>query len=341
MKKIYTFLLTGLLFTQNTEAQITLLPQYHEPVAGEVMGSREYDSTSAIPKNVGASQTWDFSSLVMTTVTAMTSTFVAPSSIPSNTAFPGATLADNDGQGNHSFFKSATTPTTQFEVLGLESGGVMFTYTNSMVYMVWPMTYGNSFTDTFSGSMTTSTLNASVTGTVTTTGSGFGTMILPGGAVLNDALQLKSTMTINTALTTTATVNTTNNSIQYIYYHGTQKFPILSVDYEIGTPPNPGSVSITVNHLLAVGLNDYNFDASFAIYPNPAKDNFNVKLSNGPGEICTIEIYNATGQLAKNFNLGHTSHIESSIPLTGLSAGIYVVKTSLGTKSSTRKLIVE
>jgi hypothetical protein len=98
---------------------------------------------------------------------------------------------------------------------------------------------------------------------------------------------------------------------------------------------------LEVNYLVAVGLNDYNFDASYAIYPNPARDHFSVKLSNPMGSTCKMDIYNALGQLVKSEQAGNSVVIDKEVKLSDLTPGMYIVKTSLGNRSSARRLIIE
>jgi len=43
------------------------------------------------------------------------------------------------------------------------------------------------------------------------------------------------------------------------------------------------------------GLNDKNFDATFQIFPNPAKDQFHVNLTNTSLQNGSLDIYNSIG----------------------------------------------
>jgi hypothetical protein len=50
---------------------------------------------------------------------------------------------------------------------------------------------------------------------------------------------------------------------------------------------------------------------------------------------------NSVGALVKSIDLGNDSEIYSNISISNLSSGMYFVKTTVGDKTSTRKLIVE
>lgn len=343
MKKNYAFLLTGLVFSQLIQAQ-TLTKTLNEPTAGDIHITAEYDSTTAIPRNTGSNQQWNFSSLLSNSST-QTTTFVAASSVPSSSTFPGATLAEDQGGGDYTFYKSTATPTAQFESLGYGSSAspaVNISFTNSAIQYIWPVTYGNSYTDSFSGKLT-GAATGNLNGSFTTTASGSGTIVLPGGASYPNILQLKTTRKTNASFSAPFPTSYTTTEIQYDYFEPSQKFPLLTVlvSMEDFGGSLDTSITITGNKIITVGITDRNFDAEYAIYPNPAKDNFNLKLSNSSNQACSIEIYNSTGQLVKALSLGNESSIEKNIPIYDLVTGIYMVKTSLGQKSSVRRLLVE
>lgn len=328
------FFFSGIAFlSQLANAQITIFQNIHEPVSGDVNSSLYYDSSGVVPKSGGTNQTWNFSAFPQTTVTFNpdVSTYTTASSEPSFSLFPGSTLAEKTNYGNTRFYRSTTNSPYQFEMMGVFDSGTIQTYTNTMVKYTWPFSYGNSFTDNWSGPIGGPGSSGSVTGTKLCTGSGTGTLVLPGGYSYPNVLQVKTTETISMVYANTFSVTMT----AYSYFHGSTKFPLLTVSYA----GNNGI--IYANKSITVGLTDYNFDAAFAIYPNPAKNNFQVNLSNSKSEFCQVQIINIGGQLVKTCDLGSNTLIETTINIEALPPGIYVVKTSLGEKFSTRKLIIE
>jgi hypothetical protein len=134
-----------------------------------------------------------------------------------------------------------------------------------------------------------------------------------------------------------------SNITQYTYYHTGQKFPLLTVTYDISGDASSTDTSITItgNRNITVGIKDENFSETYSIYPNPAKTNFSLDLSNNSAENCNMCIFDATGALIKNYNFGNKSIIKEKIDISDLKTGVYFVKTSLGSKNSTRKLVVE
>ena len=348
MKKIY-FLFSALTIFSYSHAQLTLTKAANEPVIGESIINKGFDSVGVVPKNTGAGLSWNFGSYVQNTVTTVGS-YSNISSVAGSSLFPAATMVENGQNGDKLMWKSATSPTTQLEFLGVyNSGGAEINLSsNPAIVAIWPMSMGSSITDVGSGTLTLGTATGVANNTITTLGSGTGTLVLPGNVSMSNILQVKDSQTLvalgGTGLTAfTIAINSTN----YSYYHSSQKYPLLRVSYEnqvqtsmLG-PTVTTTAKIEVNNNVFTGLNDKNFDATFQIFPNPATDQFHVNLTNNSLENGSMDIYNSVGQLAQHIDLGNGSTLERTVSLNQFKSGIYIVKTTLGNKSSTRKLIIE
>lgn len=336
MKKIYLSIFTIVLML-SANAQLTLTKSFNEPILGDVDTQIGHDSVGVLPKNTGANQVWDFSALTTNTVVEV-GTFTTVASTPSGASFSSATLAEDDGQGGYTYAKATA---TQYELVGIVDPNITLNFTNTAIAAIWPVTMGYTNNDTFSGSASSGTMTGTSTGTINTVASGTGTLMIPGGATFTNVLQIKTHQQVNLSLVfgfVTATVVATD----YNYYHSSQKFPILTVSYsDITGAFTSTSATVKINNNVVTGINDVNFDATFSIYPNPAKHNVNVKLHNETNANCTIEIINSIGQVAQSIDLGSDSEISNNISISDLSSGVYMVKTILGDKISSRKLIVE
>ena len=320
-------------------AQLSLTKAFNEPVLGNVNSQHGYDTISAIPKNTGANQVWNFSALTTNTIVNV-GTYTTVASTPNGSSFTSATLAESDGAGGYTYTKSTA---TQYELVGIVNPNITLNFSNNTaIVAIWPLTMGYSNTDTFSGTaVANGTLNGTATGTITTLGSGTGTLIIPGGASFTNILQVQTKQNIDISLAG-GVITATIVAVDYNYYHSSQKFPILTVSYsDIQGSFTSNTAVVTVNNNVLAGINDLNFDATFSIFPNPANQYVNVKLNNMSNDVCKVEIVNSIGQLAKSINLGSDSEISNSISISDLSDGIYMVKTTLGNKVSSRKLIVE
>ncbi|MBL7910037.1 MAG: T9SS type A sorting domain-containing protein [Bacteroidia bacterium] len=334
MKKIYLTLLSGLFISQFANAQLTLTKAFNEPVLGNTESRKGYDSVGVIPKNTGTNQTWNFQAFTANTNTSL-STYTTPASVAASSAFAGVTIVEDQGAGNYNFWKATA---TNYELLGSASSTLTFNYSgSSAIAAIWPVNMGYTNTDTYSGTVS-GIASGNLTGTINTVGSGTGTLTIPGGTNFTNILQVKTTNTVIVVVTIPPTTLTVKG-IDYAYYHGSQKFPLMTVSYNDQGTGYTGKT--WVNQALITGLNDKNFDATFQVFPNPAKDAFNVSLSNSNNDNGSILIYNAVGQVVKTIELGNASLLEKNINITDLSSGIYIVKTTLGNKTSSRRLLVD
>ncbi len=337
MKKIYTLIIASVVCTQATKAQFTMLKQYHEPSATNGVNIADmviHDSTSAMSHSSGQSQSWDYSALSWTS-SKMTATYVAPSAAPHATNFPSATIAANKGNNNYSYFLSDSVNQT-FELLGTSSGSVHTTYSNNKVLLKWPIQFGSTYSDTYAATEGTTMYE----GNYSVEATGAGNLMLPGGKSFSDALQVMATdhYTTMTASDTSMTMNK-----HYVYYVSVNRYPILSIMYstvQSGTTTTSSS-QILVNWLEAVGLTDNNFEASYAIYPNPATSHFAVRLTNDKAAVCNISIQNLTGSVVREVNLGSATNIETTVDVSDLPKGVYMVRTTLGDKTGCKKLIID
>lgn len=344
MKKIYLSILASA-FAFTTNAQLSLTKAFNEPVVGNTINKLGFDSTTAVPKATGASQNWNFTSLVSNTVASIT-TFTTASSTPSAALFPTATLAEDDGSGQLNYWKSTA---TQYELLGFADGaGNSVTFTNSAIAAIWPVGFGYNNTDSYAGSGTLSTLSGPANGTITTAGTGNGMVTLPGGAMYMNCLQVKTVNNLNMVLGTAPFAFTVNVlGTGYSYYSSTQKFPLIEVNYEKQTlvsitgPTVTTSAKIMVNAAALTGINDLNIDAvNYKVYPNPASDVVNINLSNATSQNVSVEVYNNLGQMVKSVNIGNAMAIEYPLSTSDLPSGMYSIRTTIGEKSATKKLII-
>lgn len=340
MKKIYLSILTSA-FALISNAQ-SLTQAFNEPVVGNVSATTGYDSVGVVvPKSTGAGQIWDFTAFTANTSTASTSYISVGSSGPNSASYTGATLADFDGGSFYTYYKSTA---GQFENLGFEDVNIILTFTNTAILANWPVSMGYNNTDIAAGTCTAIALGGMtgvVNGTATTVGSGTGTIMIPGGASFTNILQTTLTQTLDINIGSgTATLNYVIT--KYDYYHSSQKFPLLTVNYQTTTGSFPGvTADVVINNSVITGINDLNFEATFSIFPNPAKDHFNVKLSNVNNDLGKVEVINSLGTVAQTIDLGNDSEISKNVSISNLASGIYMIKTTLGNKVSTRKLIVE
>lgn len=325
-----------LLLSFKSHSQLTLTKAANEPIAGDIKSTTRFDSSGVIPKATGANISWNFSAITQNTA-VNTSTYVLPSSVPSASNYPGATLVEDQGGGSYAYFKSVSTPSASFESLGFESTGFALTFTNSAVAVMWPVSYGYANTDTYAGNVT-QPVSGTLNGTITTTGSGSGTITLPGGQTLSNVLQVK---TVNTTTLTSGsgftTITGTIISTDYSYYHSSQKFDVLTVSYQkqnlssIGGPTVTSTASIRVSNAFVTGLKSHQLEAGISVYPNPVSDMLTVNVSSA--NVSSVAIYSQLGQLV------YSSNESEKINVSGLSKGIYILELKTDKGIARKKFI--
>lgn len=348
MKKIYFSFLVLLAFHSQSQTNLTLTRAGQEPVVGDVYSTQDFDSVGVVPKSSGSGQFWNFSSTVQNTNTALSS-YVSTVAVPASSTFPGATLVEDQGAGNYNFWKSASTPTTQWEMMGslntstTPAQGVKFS--NTAIAGIWPMAPGDTYTDTFSGTVVGLPLGTgNVLGSQTVSSSGSGTITLPNGQTYSNIVQVKvkQTYTANISILT-FTFKTVDTSTQYMYFTPSQKFQLLQVTYgsTFNGTTTTKSFQMSANKNITIGLSDEAFSKSFGFYPNPAHNQINFQVSNQNKEACSISILNLLGQEVKQIQMGSNANIQEKIDVSDLAKGTYIFKTQVGQKSESRRLLIE
>jgi hypothetical protein len=324
------------------------ITQSKEPVINDVNVRKLCDSVGTIPKAIGAGTYWDFGMFTINTST-VASSYVSPSSYPPAQGYSNADLVEYTANGDYIW----STGSSQFELLGISAffapSQVGYNFnSNGLIYNVWPTSFGTSNTDTGSGLMSIAGYTGTGTGTIMIEGSGNGTISLPGSDVYNNVLQTRTSMTLSGVVNSSPVQTVNLVSTKYSYYHSSQKFPILTVYYEkktITTSSGPTVTKIATverNAALPSGITENNFNSGTDLFfPNPAKDHLKVNLSNADKQQGNAVIYDELGKIVKQIDLGNDTTINTVILISDLKPGVYFVKTSLGERTSTKKLIIQ
>ncbi len=320
MKKIYLSLSILLMGSQISMAQLTLTKAINEPVVGDVNVTKQFDSTTVIPKNGGAGQSWNFTSLTPKTYSE-TITYTTVASSPSAAAFPSATIASKRNSNSWELWKSSV---NQLEYVGQADATAtdIAVFSNTAIWTVWPLTLGGLGSDPFVATETNGTVTTNWSGTLYYSASGAGTVTLPGGNVHTNCLQV--TRAIIMSLTTGTTV-TNVTMMNYEYWSSSSKFPILTAEYQTATTGTNTSKSINImvnTTSLAAGVNELGLSASNVIvFPNPAKDAVNVILPNNliADKMVLVDINGRVLVSTENSN---------SVNVANIAKGVYFVRLS-------------
>jgi hypothetical protein len=307
MRKIYIALCISLLGI-NANAQLSLTKTTNCPIVGYSETLKDYDSTSAVPKTTGTNKSWNFTSLTSPAV-AGSQTYVTTASTSSAGFFPSANIANQSS----SWIEYLNSQTTKLEDLGGvdPTSGSKTVFSNPITWRVWPFTYGTSDFDTFAASTTnTSGPTYNFTGNSLLTGTGTGTVTLPGGVKFTNCLQVTRNYTYFVTGAFTATVTSTD----YEYWASSYRSPLITITYQTVKEATMTTKDFwaSSNSSADVGIEENNLSAEkLIIFPNPVKDQLNLILpDNAVAE--EIELYDITGKLIlteKNMNSLNTSSL--------------------------------
>jgi len=265
--------------------------------------------------------------------------FVAPSVTPTSSSFPGATVLSTNGGQDTSFYK---VDANGVELLGLRGSleGVA-PYTNGLLELKLPCTFGTTWTDSYAGTYMVSGFTVNRSGTINGIADGYGDIQLP-AQVLSNVLRV---FVRKVQLDLSQFVNATRTYDSYYYYQEGLPFPVTktSVDSVVIGTGSP-TVTYTAEWLYGpapeVGLDEVSInDIQFTPYPNPT--NGRVDLQLGSTEVRAVEVFTATGQLVRADRLRANANGAGSVDLSGLPAGVYQVRiTDMEGRTGDRRVVL-
>lgn len=344
MKRLFTFAAFFSFFFSNSQ---TLTQSVNEPVTGDQERLYYIDTaaySSGLPNSVnGNSAVWNFTGLQALSP-ADTTLYVAPSSVPSSTDYPGCTVVQHGFLDI--FIKSVTSPTTQTEVLGIKSGTFNLTFTNTAIAAKYPISYGSGTTDAIAGTYTALGFNGPCSGVITTTADGLGTLNLPNSLSYNNVLRVKSvqTVTLTQLFVPVATIVQTI----YNYYHSSQKFPILSVNYQFinvaitGTNMNTSYVTGSTGAFVT-GLRENALGSEqISFYPNPSTQYYmHLSLPSSLSEKLNVSFYDLTGKKVLSQEIEAGSGTDHSILVKYLARGLYVAVCEGASVKHVQRIVIQ
>jgi hypothetical protein len=339
MKKIYVTLFI-LFAAKFSNAQITLTSAFNKPVSGDSYNTKGFDSTTVINRSTGANKLWNFTSLASNLSTSNLSYTVSSSAL-NPAAFPGASLASFDAFNLSNGYNYYKTNGSNFEFMGVtDNTPSTVSFSNTAIEAIYPISFGSNYSDTYGGLGTFSSTTASYLGTVNVNASGTGTIILPGNVTLTNCLQVVTSRTI--MINIPATITATVIDKYYDYYHSSQKFPIISIQYSSGSssfgPIDNFSAEVNSNSIL--GMVENSASARINIYPNPVTDKLNILLDNNSfNQSLNFTIKDLSGKIVKENNFIYESNTE--INVSDLKAGFYILNISSGGVRYNKKFVKE
>jgi len=332
MKK-FSILSAFFICVLQVNAQITLTSS-NIPIVGD---SFDYYYQENYPFDVsqsGANQTWDFYSASGTLATI---NIINPSSSMDQSSFPSANLVGTQTVNaiyTESYFSSSSSD------LSLEGnflpGTFRIIYLDKQEYLKFPITYNDSFNETFAGTLEdlSSSLTYDRTGTAVITADGYGDLILPYTTVHN-VLKVKLTYDITDTFMGFPFYST---QVINIWYNMATRFYLASTtEVYSNSVLQSSSASYIDQSDLVLGIDDSSLNVNnILVYPNPASNFFQIK--NTSREILTAKIIDISGRNVKTLtiNIG-----DSQIDSSNLRSGVYLITFNKGSDFYTKKLVIK
>jgi hypothetical protein len=137
----------------------------------------------------------------------------------------------------------------------------------------------------------------------------------------------------------------TQNNIAYLYdankatYTKIENGASYTFDVEAGAIENTTRFSIVFNAKRVAQPQETK--PQFAVAPNPATGKTIITFRNGAALATTVTISTIDGKVLKTINAGILSEGNLTLPLTGLTQGVYIVQVMAGKSISHTKLVVQ
>lgn len=136
------------------------------------------------------------------------------------------------------------------------------------------------------------------------------------------------------------TLTFVNIDTTYVVYYGVNNYGVI-----YGATYGRGLISLD-DFQQPVGISEpgrKDSESGFMIYPNPANDRVTVAFETVASEKVEISIFNLSGMLVKNVDLGTRpeGRHDAIINVANLSPGTYILRLTMGSQHSSSKFIVQ
>jgi hypothetical protein len=283
----------------------------------------------SLTTTTGNGVTWNASGLTQQTGTpTLHFIYGSPAATPYASTFPTANFAHYDpalvSVLNYDYFViNADSMSKVGEYTS--SSGAHEVYQNADKHLIFPFSFGQSFTDTYAKTnySNATTVSSNQTGSRTVSFNGFGTLILPQGTFNNVALVSEMRTNSLGPNSTEFTWFDISNGKQLMYYS-----------------ENNGNVTAAYTTDISTGINEIIANNISTVYPNPFANtttiniNANITLKNA-----SVSIVDMLGKQVKSMRVDKN---EIQLNRDDLQKGIYFYQVLSNEKIiSTGKLIIE
>lgn len=317
-------------------AQPTLTAATNTPVAGDNFNGRICDTTGVTPGAAGAGVTWNFSTLHATSQDTIT--YMACASTPHCDSFATSNLASFDNANYQYYLNSASTMTGIGQV---DAAGTSYVHlTNYLDQMFYPCTYNSTHVDTAGGHFTISGTDVALRILDSFKADGYGTLTLPTGTRTNVLRVHMITYTTDTITVFGFPVVSNDRTESYLWFDTGYHSPLLNIGLDtVGNVPLHVTSVKFYTHGAVLGTNTLTTDNStMEVFPNPATENITVKFNAATSGNLSVILTDMVGR--EVVAAAQITNNSATIPVAGLSSGLYLVQVINGNERTTRKVVV-
>lgn len=257
-------------------------------------------------------------------------------------------------------------------LLGHENPSVRLCYTQPILEVIYPMIYGQNFTNNYkSKALYSGTVGLQTEGSINVKVDAFGKMVLPTGDTLDNVLRIKVSQQIKNVQKNNANIDEGTQLDIYKWFTKGYRYPIFETVKSINVSDSseifstaffyplqdhfyldkdPENLAILdslwnvrkeMKPVYSERLNkNTTKELWYKIYPNPVKDNVYIEYD-GLYQDVTILLYTIDGKLIKKIENKSTSgsSYKEQIDCSSLPAGNYIIKLSFDKEVMSEKII--
>jgi hypothetical protein len=307
------------------------------------MSTSLFGNTTLLAGTVGANQTWDFTTSTFTA--AGSQSYEACNASNNCSTFPGTTVVANTiaSSGGYAYYAGSS---TALSIKGIAAGSVNIVYSDAEDLYRFPITYGNSYVDTWSATFVSGGVNFYRKGNDSVSADGWGTLKTPAGTYPN-TLRIKRIQTYTDSanmagmpiiITYKGTVYTWNDIAHKDYLFNTSSLTTTPQ----GGSPSTTSYSRYTTQTVGIPATTRN-NINWTVAPNPARDRAQVTIDVNTASTIAISLTDVSGRVVRTVPAAilPAGTNKVNISLDGLSAGVYSLRILSGSDVVTGKMIVE
>ena len=338
------FLATALSVSASAIAQPTLNKSNFAPVIGD---STQYYMISGYSGNEGpsgANQNWDFSNVG--NGAERNFNYISCAASPDCANNPGTTVVMKGSDGSYIYY-IVDNNKMAIKGIGNEAQGqsAIFHYSDPEDVMHFPFTFNNTYSDNTACSASLSSgVEISRSGTTTVTADAYGTLKTPKGTFQN-TLRIYMHQVYEDIMTVSGSSQVLNYDTKIYSWYQPGIHDILLTISTVSV--NGGAPLMTLQYSNApqtTSISDLeNSKKNLEIFPNPATQYTNIKLTKPNDAIQNIKVVNVLGQEVAEYSaktLKQKSNGVYSMDLNAVSSGIYWLQVQTKQGNFSQKLQV-